>query len=284
VTHRDQALLILAPNVKLFDRPLFGGNGIGCVNEADKGRWRSPQATNQPSGFMPPLSLTLTFTLTLTHEPNIGQRAEESEGNDTGGDPDPDGVAGAGLSGSTSFRSSSGCGRIWQPGRSKSNGRVSMRCLIGPTQLLLAATLVAMPAYAQMTPGSTGGTIGKTSKSVSGGGEEASAEPRAKPHATNRASVRPGSEARLGSFDGTWTVSATPGCLPAWSITSSVSNGVISGGGATGQVSRAGAVRGHAVVLGFSFDFVCHYRGGGQACGTLVDRNGCPGKWTATKS
>ena len=160
-----------------------------------------------------------------------------------------------------------------------------MPCLIRPTQLLLAATLFAVPAYAQMTPGSTGGTIGKTSKSVSGAGEGASAEPRAKPHATNRASVRPrGSEARLGSFDGTWTVSATPGCLPAWTLTSSVSNGVISGGGLTGQVSRAGAVRGSAVVLGFSFDFVGHYRAGGQASGTLVDRNGCPGRWTATKS
>jgi hypothetical protein len=134
--------------------------------------------------------------------------------------------------------------------------------------------------------GATGGTIGKTDKSVSGGGEGASAEPRTKPRATS-ASIgprsEPRSEARLGAPDGTWAVSATPGCLPSWRLTTSVSNGVISGGGATGQVSRNGAVRGKAVVLGFKFDFVGHYHGG-QASGTLVGPNGCPGQWTATKS
>jgi len=69
----------------------------------------------------------------------------------------------------------------------------------------------------------------------------------------------------------------------AGALTASVSNGVISGGGATGQVSRAGAVSGNAVVLGMKFDFVGNFRGG-QASGTLVGPNGCPGRWTATKS
>ena len=32
-----------------------------------------------------------------------------------------------------------------------------------------------------------------------------------------------------------WAVSATPSCLPAWTLTALVSNGVISGGGATGR-------------------------------------------------
>lgn len=146
---------------------------------------------------------------------------------------------------------------------------------------VLAPRLVDAPAFAQA--GSTGGTVGKINKSVSGGGEGASPEPRAKSHATYRASVGPRSEARSGSADGTWAVSATPSCLPAWTLTASVSNGVISGGGATGQVSRAGAVRGNAVVLGFKFDFVGHFRGG-QASGTLVGPNGCPGQWTAIKS
>jgi hypothetical protein len=138
----------------------------------------------------------------------------------------------------------------------------------------------AAPALAQA--GSTGGTIGKTDKSVSGGGEAPSREPRARSHAASRASAGPRSEARSGSADGTWAVSATPNCLPAWSLTVSVSNGVISGG-ANGQVSRAGAVRGAATVLGMKFDFVGHFRGG-QASGTLVGPNGCPGQWTAIKS
>ena len=145
---------------------------------------------------------------------------------------------------------------------------------------VLAPQLVGAPAFAQA--GSTGGTIGKTGKSVSGGGEEAAPKPRAKSHATNRTSGEPRSEVRSGSADGTWVGSATTSCLPAWSLTASVSNGVISGD-VTGQVSRDGAVKGHGNVLGFEFDFVGHFRGT-QASGTLVVRNHCPGQWTATKS
>ena len=160
-------------------------------------------------------------------------------------------------------------------------GKLSRILAVVGSLAVLAPPLVDAPAFAQA--GSTGGTIGKMNKSVSGGGEEASPEPRAKSHGTHRASVGPRSEGRSGSADGTWAVSATPSCLPPWALTASVSNGVISGGGATGQVSRAGAVRGNAVVLGMKFDFVSNFRGG-QASGTLVGPNGCPGRWTATKS
>ncbi len=160
-------------------------------------------------------------------------------------------------------------------------GKLSRILAVVGSLAVLAPPLVDAPAFAQA--GSTGGTIGKMNKSVSGGGEEASPEPRAKSHGTYRASVGPRSEGRSGSADGTWAVSATPSCLPPWVLTASVSNGVISGGGATGQVSRAGAVRGNAVVLGMKFDFVSNFRGG-QASGTLVGPNGCPGRWTATKS
>jgi hypothetical protein len=150
--------------------------------------------------------------------------------------------------------------------------------LLGLSQLALANMA---PALAQA--GSTGGTVGKINKSISSGVEGASSEPRAKSHATSRASVGPRSEARSGSADGTWAVSATPSCLPPWTLTTSVSDGVISGGGAIGRVSRAGGVRGKADVLGFKFDFVGHFRGG-QASGTLAGANGCTGKWTAIRS
>lgn len=145
----------------------------------------------------------------------------------------------------------------------------------------IAACVNGSSSFGQ-TAGSTGGTVGKINKSVSGGGEAAAPELRAKSHATYRASVAPRSEALSGSADGTWAVSATPNCLPPWALTASVSNGVISGG-ATGLVSRNGAVKGNAVVLGMKFDFVGHFRGR-QASGTLVGPNGCPGQWTATKS
>ena len=157
------------------------------------------------------------------------------------------------------------------------------RASIGIALLVLSHLAFANASSALAQAGSTGGTVGKIDKSVSGGGEEASPQRREKSHAAHRASVGPRSEARSGSADGTWTVSATPSCLPPWGLTASVSNGVISGGGATGQVSRAGAVSGNAVVLGMKFDFVGHFRGG-QASGTLVGPNGCPGHWTAAKS
>jgi hypothetical protein len=157
------------------------------------------------------------------------------------------------------------------------------RASIGIALLAVAHLVCAYPSSAFAQAGSTGGTIGKTDKSLSGGGEERSPEPRAKSRATRRDSDGPRPEARLGPADGTWAVSATPHCLPSWTLTVSVSNGVISGGGASGQVSRAGAVKGNAVVLGFRFIFIGHYRGG-QASGTLVGPNNCPGEWTATKS
>jgi hypothetical protein len=147
---------------------------------------------------------------------------------------------------------------------------------------VLAVPFVDAPVFAQA--GSTGGTVGKINKSVSGGGEEPSPEPRARSRATRRASVGPRSETRSESTDGAWSVSATPSCLPAWTISTSVSNGVISGSGANGQISRTGAVSGNVVFLGMRFSFVGHLNGSSQASGSLAGPNGCPGQWTAAKS
>jgi hypothetical protein len=164
----------------------------------------------------------------------------------------------------------------------KSGDSMRRLALAGIALLALSHLVFANASQALAQAGSTGGTIGKTDKSVSGGSEAPPREPRARSRATSRASAGSRSEACSGSADGTWAVSATPNCLPSWSLTVSVSNGVISGG-ASGQVSRAGAVRGAATVLGMKFDFVGHFRGG-QASGKLVGPNGCPGQWTAIKS
>ena len=66
--YRDQALLIFGPDGKFLDRPLFGACRVWRVNEANKGRWCSPEAADLPSGDPAPLTLT-TLTLTLTHGP-----------------------------------------------------------------------------------------------------------------------------------------------------------------------------------------------------------------------
>jgi hypothetical protein len=146
----------------------------------------------------------------------------------------------------------------------------------------LALHLSGTPAFAQA--GSTGGTIGKTDKSVSGGDEEAPARHSAKPRAAKRTSPESKTESRAsGSADGTWAISATGRCVPPWSLTFLISDGAISGSGASGQVSRGGSAHGNAVILGIKFDFIGHF-GGRQATGTFVGPDGCPGQWTGTKS
>jgi hypothetical protein len=147
---------------------------------------------------------------------------------------------------------------------------------------MLALHLSGTPARAQA--GSTGGTIGKTDKSVSGGEEEEPARHSARPRAAKRASSEARTESRAsGSVDGTWAISATGRCVPPWSLTFLISDGAISGSGATGQISRGGSAHGNAVILGIKFDFIGHF-GGRQATGTFVGPDGCPGQWTGTKS
>jgi hypothetical protein len=51
--------------------------------------------------------------------------------------------------------------------------------VLRPVLAILAAGMLSMPALAQLQPGSTGGTIGKTGKSSSGGEEQI--EPSSRP-------------------------------------------------------------------------------------------------------
>jgi len=160
-------------------------------------------------------------------------------------------------------------------------GKLSRVLAVAGSLGVLAAPLVGAAERAQAA--SAGGTVGNIDKSASGGGEGAAAAPRAKSRAATRSSAQSRPDTPTGAADGAWSVSATPTCLPAWTIAVSVSNGVISGSGATGQVSRSGAVRGNVTVLGFSFDYIGRFRGR-QASGTLSGANGCTGHWTAAKS
>jgi hypothetical protein len=149
---------------------------------------------------------------------------------------------------------------------------------IKPRWLLIAIALLAQPSgvFAQ---GSTGGTIGVQQKSSSGGQER---EVRSRP--SKRVSHVPAAEGRAaGGADGTWAVSATGRCVPPWQLTFLISNGGISGSGATGQISRGGSASGHVLILGLRFDFIGRF-GARQASGTFTGADGCPGTWSATKS
>jgi hypothetical protein len=150
---------------------------------------------------------------------------------------------------------------------------------IKPLWFLIMIALLLEPRGVFAQAGNTGGTVGVQEKSASGGQDQ---NVRSRP--AKRASRTPRAESgATASADGTWTLSAVGRCIPPWQLTLLISNGVISGSGATGQVSRGGSASGHVVVLSLKFDFIGHF-GARQASGTFVGPDGCPGTWTATKS
>jgi len=146
--------------------------------------------------------------------------------------------------------------------------------------ILIVIALLLEPGGMLAQAASTGGTVGVQEKSASGGQDREVARPRP----SKRVSRSPATEGRAAAgIDGSWPVSATGRCIPPWQLTFLISNGVISGSGATGKVSRGGSASGQVVVLGLRFDFIGHF-GARQASGTFTGADGCPGTWSATKS
>jgi hypothetical protein len=150
---------------------------------------------------------------------------------------------------------------------------------IKPYWFLVMIALLLEPSGVFAQAGNTGGTVGVQEKSTSGGQDR---DVKSRP--AKRASRAPRAESgATASANGTWPVSAVGRCIPPWQLTFLISNGVISGSGTTGQVSRGGSASGHVVVLGMRFDFIGHF-GARQGSGTFTGADGCPGTWTATKS
>jgi hypothetical protein len=150
---------------------------------------------------------------------------------------------------------------------------------IKPYWLVIVIALLLEPSGVFAQAGNTGGTVGVQEKSTSGGQDQ-----NVKPRPASRASRKPRAEGgATASADGTWLLSAVGRCIPPWQLTLLISNGVISGSGATGQVSRGGSASGHVVVLSLRFDFIGRF-GARQGSGTFTGADGCPGTWTATKS
>jgi hypothetical protein len=54
VPHRYEALLIFGPDTELLNCPRLGRSRVRRINEADKGRFRSSEAADLPSGDAPP--------------------------------------------------------------------------------------------------------------------------------------------------------------------------------------------------------------------------------------
>jgi hypothetical protein len=101
-----------------------------------------------------------------------------------------------------------------------------------------------------------------------------------KPRAAVRAAPRAAAPVAV-SADGRWAGVSTGPCIPTWRWTLQVSDGVVSGSGATGQASR-GSIRGVMKVLGRAYHFVGRM-GGTTGSGTWRS-NECSGAWTAVRS
>jgi hypothetical protein len=152
--------------------------------------------------------------------------------------------------------------------------------------LIAAAMSVPSIGAAFAQAGSTGGTIGKQEKSISGG--EDVDRPRAvrKPPATRASQLprRREQAATLGSFDGSWAGMSVGTCIAQFGWKLQVSNGVISGNNTTGHIARSGATNGDMKVMGTHFLFKGVTRTSGKAFGTWTSSPNCSGSWTAVRS
>jgi hypothetical protein len=152
----------------------------------------------------------------------------------------------------------------------------------------VAALSFSIAAFANISlsfaqAGSTGGTIGKQDKSVSGEEDMRQKRGSVRRAPSHRVSPMPSARGSVGLYNGTWNGVSTGHCIAAWTWTLQVSNGAISGSGTNGRVTEGGAINGVMVVLGTAYNFVGHLNPK-EASGTWTSRPGCFGGWTATKS
>jgi hypothetical protein len=165
--------------------------------------------------------------------------------------------------------------------------------------------------------GSTGGALGNEDKSVSGGQapnmEKKSPKPRS---VEKKALVRPEPTARpvsapvrapiverappalpkprpsphpisLATYDGVYNGASTGPCIPRWSWSFRVVNGIMtgeSGSNISGEVRPNGAAVGEMVVFGSAYNFSGHVTAAGVS-GSWIKPGpgGCSGTWSATR-
>lgn len=140
----------------------------------------------------------------------------------------------------------------------------------------LALAIHAAPALAQ---GSTGGSIGKQDKSISGGQDDgARSAPRER-----SAPKRSGGGGGGGNFDGTWaSASAGQTCSDRTTDVVTISGGRMTGTGFVGRVSGSGSVSGTWAGSGISAS-VSGRMSGNRGSGTFRRSDGCVGTWTLTR-
>jgi hypothetical protein len=149
---------------------------------------------------------------------------------------------------------------------------------------VLALALHAAPALAQ---GSTGGSIGKQDKSISGdqgGGGGVRSAPRERSRSERPAKRSGGGEGGGGgNFDGTWS-SASQGrtCSDRATDVVTIAGGRMSGTGFSGRVTGSGSVSGVWSGSGITAS-VSGRMSGNRGSGSFRRSDGCVGTWTLSR-
>jgi hypothetical protein len=150
--------------------------------------------------------------------------------------------------------------------------------------LVFALQLSAAPALAQ---GSTGGSIGKQDKSISGdqdgGGSRSTSRERERPSKSERSSSRSRSGSGGGNFDGTWNgASFGRTCSDKTAGVVVISGSRMAGDGFSGTVTGSGSVSGLWAGSGLSAT-VSGRISGSSGSGSFRRSDGCVGTWTLVK-
>ena len=161
----------------------------------------------------------------------------------------------------------------------------------GPVGFFARGTVAGLAAvfalHLQLTPaqaqGSTGGSIGKQDKSVSGGQDGGGARSKSRSERSPAKSRSRGGGGGGGNFDGKWN-SASFGrtCSDKTTDVVTISGGQMSGTGFTGQVSSSGSVSGVWAGSGISAT-VRGRMSGNSGSGSFQRSDGCVGGWTLSR-
>jgi hypothetical protein len=158
-----------------------------------------------------------------------------------------------------------------------------VRGTVAGLAVVFALCLQLAPAQAQ---GSTGGSIGKQDKSVSGGQDGGvRSKPRSeRPSRSERSPAKSRSGGGGGgNFDGRWN-SASFGrtCSDKTTDVVTISGGQMSGTGFSGRVSGSGSVSGVWSGSGISAN-VSGRMSGNSGSGSFRRSDGCVGSWTLSR-
>ena len=158
----------------------------------------------------------------------------------------------------------------------------SVACMICGFAILIVSDRIALGQS-----GSTGGTIGKTDKSVLGGEVSPKIQPkkRSLPKAATRAPSRQGvGDGGVARYDGTWTGIVSPGCsTPDIILSITISGGQIMDPHpmvSSGTITPTGSFR----LVGFDGGVGTGSFSGNTASGSYRSTNGCVGNIRATRN